>query len=114
MWLSPTQAGGQVLGNTFIDGAHKVLAGPARGQLRLLYQNSEVNEQFVYYIAKCLCTHIYQYLRKEKHFTHRCCQVILSSWLEAKEGLREMESSWDSAMYRATPLQCLPHCWNPT
>jgi hypothetical protein len=33
MWLPPTQAGGQVLGNTFIDGAHMVLAGPARGQL---------------------------------------------------------------------------------
>jgi hypothetical protein len=35
--LPPTQAGGQVLGNTFIDGAHMVLAGPARGQLHLLY-----------------------------------------------------------------------------
>ncbi len=43
MWLPPTQAGGQVLGNTFIDGAHMVLAGTARGQLRLLYKNSEVN-----------------------------------------------------------------------
>ena len=27
MQLPPTQAGGQVLGNTFIDGAHMVLAG---------------------------------------------------------------------------------------
>jgi hypothetical protein len=43
MRLPPTQAGGQVLGNTFIDGAHMVLAGPTRGQLHLLYQNSEVN-----------------------------------------------------------------------
>jgi hypothetical protein len=31
MRLPPTQVGGQVLGNTFIDGAHMVLAGPARG-----------------------------------------------------------------------------------
>jgi hypothetical protein len=53
MWLLPTQAGGQVLGNTFIDGAHMVLVGLARGQLRLLYQNSEVDEQFVSYFAKC-------------------------------------------------------------
>jgi hypothetical protein len=50
-----------------------------------------------------------QYLRKEKHFTCRCCQAILSSWFDTNEGLRAMDSSWDSAMYRATPLQCLPH-----
>ncbi len=86
-----------------------VLAGPARGQLHLLFQNSEVNEHFVSYFAECLCAHIYQYLRKEKHFTCRCCQEILSSWFEANEGLRAMDSSWDSTMYRATPLQCLPH-----
>ncbi len=79
MRLPPTQAGGQVLGNIFIHGAHMVLAGLIRGQLRLLYQNSEVNEQFVSYFAKCLCTHIYQYIRKEKHFTCRCCQAILGS-----------------------------------
>jgi hypothetical protein len=109
MRLPPTQAGGQVLGNIFIHGAHMVLAGLIRGQLRLLYQNSEVNEQFVSYFAKCLCTHIYQYIRKEKHFTCRCCQAILGSWFDAKEGLRAMNSSSDSPMYRATPLQCLPH-----
>jgi hypothetical protein len=97
MRLPPTQAGGQVLGNTFIDGAHMVLAGPARRQLHLLYQNSEVNEQFVSYFAECLCTHIYQYLRKEKHFTRSCCQAILGSWFEAKEGLRAIDSSWDLA-----------------
>jgi hypothetical protein len=62
MRLPPTQAGGQVLDNTFIDGAHMVLAGPARGQLRLLYHNSKVNEQFMSYFAECLCAHIYQYL----------------------------------------------------
>jgi hypothetical protein len=107
MQLPPTQAGGQVLGNTFIDGAHMVLAGPARGHLCLLYQNSEVNEQFVSYFAKCLCTHIFQYLRKEKNFSCRCCQVILGSWYEAKEILRAMDSSWDLATYRATPLQCV-------
>jgi hypothetical protein len=72
MWLPPTQAGGQVLGNTSIDGAHVVLAGPARGQLCILYQNSEVDEQFLLYFAKCLCAHIHQYLCKEKHFTRRC------------------------------------------
>jgi hypothetical protein len=107
MQLPPIQAGGQVLGNTFIDGAHMVLAGPARGQLHLLYQNSEVNEQFMSYFAKCLYAQIYQYLLKEKHFTRRCCQVILGSWFEAKDGLRAI--SWDLATYRATPLQCLPH-----
>ncbi len=57
MRLPPTQAGGQVLGNTFIERAHMVLAGPVRGQLRLLYQNSKVNEQFMFYFAKCLCAH---------------------------------------------------------
>jgi hypothetical protein len=61
------------------------------------------------YFAKCLCAHIYQYLCKEKHFTHRCCQAILGSWFGAKEGLRAIDSSWDLALYRATPLQCLPH-----
>jgi hypothetical protein len=60
MQLSPTQAGGQVLGNTFFGGAHMVLAGPARGQLHLLYQNSEINEQFVSFFAKCLCVHVYR------------------------------------------------------
>jgi hypothetical protein len=109
MWLPQTQAGGQALGNTFIDGAHMVLAGPSRGQLHLLYQNSEVNEQFVSYFAKCLCAHIYQYLHKEKHFTRRCCQAILGSWFKVKKGLRAMDSSWDLATYRATPVQCLPH-----
>jgi hypothetical protein len=54
MRLPQTQTGRQVLGNTFIDGAHMVLGGPARGQLHLLYQNSEVNEQFVSYFAECL------------------------------------------------------------
>jgi hypothetical protein len=54
MRLPPTQAGGQVLGNAFIDGDHMVLAGPARGQLRLLYQNSEINEQCVSYFAYAL------------------------------------------------------------
>jgi hypothetical protein len=97
MRLPPTQAGGQVLGNTFIDGAYMVLAGPARGHRCLLYQNSEVNEQFVSYFAKCLCAHIFQYLRKEKNFTRRCCQAILGSWYEAKEILRAMDSSWDLA-----------------
>ncbi len=58
MQLPPTQAGGQVLGNTFIVGAHMVLARPTRGKLCLLYQNSEVNEQFMSYFAECLCTHI--------------------------------------------------------
>ncbi len=62
--LPPTQAGGQVLSNAFIDGAHMVLAGPARGHLHLPHQNSEVNEQFVSYFAKCLCAHMYQYLQK--------------------------------------------------
>ncbi len=109
MRLSPTQAEGQVLGNTFIDGAHMVLAGPARGQLHLLYQNSEVDEQFMSYFAKCLCAHIYQYLHKEKHFTRRCCQAILGFWFDTTEGLRAMNSSWDLATYRATSLQCLPH-----
>ncbi len=61
------------------------------------------------YFAKCQCAHIYQYLHKEKYFTHRCCQAIFGSWFDAKEGLRAMDASWDSAMYRATPLQCLPH-----
>ncbi len=70
-----------------------VLAGPARGQLHLLYQNSEVNEQFVSYFAECLCTDIYQYLCKEKHFTCRCCQAILGSWFDTKEGLRARDSS---------------------
>ncbi len=87
MRLPPTQAGVLVLGNTFIDGAHMVLAGPTRGQLRLLYQNSEVNEQLVSYFAECPCAHIYQYLCREKHFTCRCYQAILSVWFEAKEGL---------------------------
>ncbi len=109
MWFPPTQAGGQVLGNTFIDRAYMVLVGSARGQLHLLYQNFEVNEQFLSYFAKCLCAHIYQYLQKEKHFTCRCCQAILGSWVEIKEGLRAIDSSWDLARYRATPLQCLPH-----
>jgi hypothetical protein len=86
-----------------------VLTGLARGQLCLLYQNSEVNEQFVSYFAKCLCTHIYQHLRKEKHLTCWCCQAILGSWFDTKEGLRVMDSGWDSATYGATPLQCLPH-----
>jgi hypothetical protein len=75
MQLPPTQDGVLVFGNTFIDGAHVVLMGPARGQLRLLYQNSEVNEQFVSYFAECLCTHIYQYLHKEKHFT--CSKTLI-------------------------------------
>jgi hypothetical protein len=57
--LLPTQARVLIFGNTFIDGAHMVLVGPAMGQLHLLYQNSEVNEQFVSYFAECLCTHIY-------------------------------------------------------
>jgi hypothetical protein len=89
-----------------------VLVGPARGQVRLLYQNSEVNEQFLSYFAECLCAHIYQYLCKKKHFTCRCCQAILGSWFDAKEGLRAIDSSWDLATYRATPLQCLPHQTN--
>jgi hypothetical protein len=80
-----------------------------RGQLHLLYQKSEVNEQFVSYFAECLCAYIYQYLHKEKHFTGRCCQAILGSWFDANKGLRAMDSSWDSATYRATSLQCLPH-----
>ncbi len=86
-----------------------ILAVPARGQLCLLHQNSEVNEQFVSYFSERLCAHIYQYLCKEKHLTCRCCQATLGSWFEAKEGLRAMDSSWDLAMYRATPLQCLSH-----
>ncbi len=109
MQLPPTQAGVLVLGNTFIDGAHMVLVDPARRQLHLLYQNSGVNEQFVLHFAKCLCTHIYQYLCRKKHFAHRCCQANLGPWFEAKEGLQAMDSSWDLVTYRATPLQCLPH-----
>ncbi len=104
MRLPPTQAGGQVLGNTFIDGAHMVLVGPTRGQLNLLYQKSEVYEQFMPYFAECLCAHIYQYLRKEKHFTRRCCQAILGSWFDAKEELRAIDSNWDSATIEQPPF----------
>jgi hypothetical protein len=70
MQLPPAQAGGQVLDNTFIDGAHMVLAGPTRGQLRLLYQNSEVNEQFVSYLAKCLCANIYTSISAKRRTSH--------------------------------------------
>jgi hypothetical protein len=61
------------------------------------------------YFVECLCAHIYQYLHKEKHFICKCCQAILGSWFDAKEGLRAMDSTWDLATYRATSLQCLPH-----
>jgi hypothetical protein len=91
-------------GSTFIDGAHMVLVGPARGHLHLLYQNWEVDEQFLSNFAECLCTHVYQYLCKEKHFMWRCCQKILLAWIDAKEGLRAMDSRWDSGTYNATPL----------
>jgi hypothetical protein len=37
MRLPPTLDGVLVLCNIFIDGAHMVLAGPARAQLHLLY-----------------------------------------------------------------------------
>jgi hypothetical protein len=84
MRLPLTQARALVLGNTFIDGAHMVVVGPTRGQLHLLSQNSEVDEQFVLYFAACLCTHIYQFLHKEKHFTCRCCQAILSAYLKPR------------------------------
>ncbi len=109
MQLLSTQDRVLVLGNTFIDGAHMVLVGLARGQLHLLYQNSEVIEQFVSYFAECLCTHIYQYLCKETHFTHRCCQTILTAWFDAKEGLYKMDSRWDLVKFKATTLQYLPH-----
>ncbi len=115
MQLPPTQAGGQVLGNTLIDGAHMVLAGPARGKLRLLYQNSEVNEQCMSYFAECLCTHIYQYLHKEKHFTCRCCQAILGSWFEANLKPKKDSKQWILAgIWPRTEqllfsVQCLPH-----
>ncbi len=39
----------------------------------------------------------------------RCCQKILLAWIDAKEGLRAMDSRWDSGTYNATPLQCLPY-----
>ncbi len=92
MQLPPTQDGVLVLGNTFIDGAHMVSLSPARGRLHLLYQNSEVNEQFVSYFAECLYTHMYQYFHKEKHFTCRCCQTILTAWFDAKDGFWAMDS----------------------
>jgi hypothetical protein len=101
MRLPPTQVGVLVLGNTFIDEAHIVLAGPTRGQLRLLYQNSEVKEQFVSYFAEYLCTHIYQYLHKEMHFTCRFCQTILTTWFDAKEGLWAMDSRCNLVTHRA-------------
>jgi hypothetical protein len=37
------------------------------------------------------------------------CQAFFGPWFKAKEGLRVMDSSCDLAVYRATPLQCLPH-----
>ncbi len=69
IWLPPTQAGVLVLGNTFIDGAHMVLAGPARGQLHLLYQNSEVNKQFVSYFAE-FSAHTYTSISAKKSTSH--------------------------------------------
>ena len=96
-------------GNTFIDGAHIVRAGPARGQLRILYQNTDVNENFVSTFPESLCTHVYQYLRKEKKYTRRCCTTILSSWFDAKEGLLALDAKWDAGTFTATSLQSLPH-----
>jgi hypothetical protein len=96
-------------GNTFIDGAHIVRTGPARGQLRLLYQNTDVYENFVSTFSESLCTHVYQYLRKEKRYTRRCCTTILSSWFDAKEGLLALDAKWDSGTFTATSLQSLPH-----
>jgi hypothetical protein len=56
--LRPTPNQDGLQGSTVIDGAHMVLAGPTRGQLCLLYKNSEVNEQFVSNFAECLCAHV--------------------------------------------------------
>jgi hypothetical protein len=84
------------------------IAGPARGKLRLPYQNSEVMSSLCLTLLNVYALTC-QYLHKEKHFTRRCCLAILGSWFEAKEGLRAMDSSWDLATYRAIPLQCLPH-----
>ncbi len=59
--------------------------------------------------AKSLCTHVYQYLRKEKRYTKRCCSSILLAWFEAKEGLRALNAKWNSELFTATSLQSLPH-----
>jgi hypothetical protein len=52
----------------FHQWVHMVLAGPARGQLHLLYQNLEVNEQFGSTFAKYLSAHVYQNFLQGKAF----------------------------------------------
>jgi hypothetical protein len=52
---------------------------------------------------------VYQYLRKEKKYTRRCCTTILSSWFDAKEGLLALDAKWDAGTFTATSLQSLPH-----
>jgi hypothetical protein len=47
------------LGEAFIDGAHKILMGPSRGDVKILFRNTDMNEFFVDRIAASFASHLY-------------------------------------------------------
>jgi hypothetical protein len=69
----------RTLGVVFINGAHEILTGPGRGNVQILFRNTDEIELYVDRISGSLASHLYWYLRWEKGYTIRCCQKMLSS-----------------------------------
>ena len=105
--LPPTPNG--TLGAVFINRAHEILMGPSRGNVQILFRNTDKTELYVDRIYGSLVSHLYWYLCWEKGYTLRCCQKMLSSWFTVQDTLQAPDAKWDSATYTATTLQSLSH-----
>jgi hypothetical protein len=59
---------------------HKKLTGLGRGNIQILFQNTEENEIFVIRISGSFAMHLYWYLLREKGYLLWCCLKMLYSW----------------------------------
>jgi hypothetical protein len=100
-------------GEVFIDGAHEILTGPDRGNVQLLFQNTNTNEIFVDRISGSFAAHLYRYLRKEKGYMIRCCQKMLSGWLVMQDALQASSARLPTWLqpFRVLPTPPLMRIW---
>jgi hypothetical protein len=105
--LPPTPDG--TLGAVFINRPHEILMGPGRGNVQILFRNTDEIELYVDRISGNLASHLYWYLRWEKGYTIRCCQKMLSSWFTVQDALQVPDAKWDLVIYTAMTLQSLSH-----
>jgi hypothetical protein len=58
----------------------------------MLYRNTDENKAYVEQFLSCLASHVYLCLHNVLHYLARCCQKLVTTWLEVEEGLQAQDA----------------------